>query len=139
MIRIDDEQLDYYAYRFVRLRLDRHGWTLARYLANPEAGEDQALEPEPLLPAQQAAALRLWQQQDTGVLPRQHAAPTHGPWIDPADIVDIGELLAGLRAEVEATEQMPRHNGAAIEPMRHHRKHPNHRNASANFNKRRGA
>ncbi|WIX34928.1 hypothetical protein QO259_09915 [Salinicola sp. JS01] len=133
MIRIDDEQLEYYADRFVLLRLNRHGVNLEQYLANVDRFERLALEPEPLLPAQQTAALRLWQQQDTGVLPRQHAAPTHGPWIDPADIVDIGELLAGLRAEVEATEQMPRQNGAAIEPMRHHR---HNRRNNGDFSKR---
>lgn len=130
MTRISDEQLDYYADRYIRLRLARHGYTLEQYLANPEAGERQALEPEPPLPAQHAAILRLWQQADTGVMPRQHADPTHGPWLDPADLIDVAELLAGWRDDSEA---LPQRNGTAIEPMRHHRKHRSHRNASANF------
>ena len=164
MTRYPDETLEYYADRFVLLGIARAGIKLDRYIANPRQcelmarfvklrldrlrvsfaqfqvdpelyEERAATECEPPLPKQQAAILRCWQQQDTGVMPRQHADPTHGPWLDEDDLTDIAELLAGWRDECEA---LPHRNGAAIEPMRHHRKHPRHRNASANF-KLRGA
>ncbi|OLO06850.1 hypothetical protein BTW08_15245 [Salinicola sp. MH3R3-1] len=159
MIRISDEQLDHYAdrfqllgiaragialdryianpercelmARFVRLRLDRLRVSFAQFCSDPELYEERAaVECEPPLASQQAAILRCWQQQDTGVMPRQHADPTHGPWLAEDDLTDIAELLAGWRDECEA---LPHRNGTAIEPMRHHRKHRSHRNASANF------
>lgn len=164
MNRISDEQLEYYADRFQLLGIARAGIQLDRYIANPAQSElmarfvklrlarlqvsftqfctdpdlyeeRAATEPEPPLASQQAAILRCWQQQDTGVMPRQHADPTHGPWLDPADLIDVAELLAGWRDD---SERLPRRNGALIEPMRHHRKHRSHRNAGANF-KLRGA
>ncbi|SFT74252.1 hypothetical protein [Halomonas saccharevitans] len=131
-----DETLDYYADRFVQLRLARHGITLPQYLANIERCERRALEAEPPLPAQQAVILRLWAEQDTGlamdttpsVRVEPHRSDDHQDW---------RELVARWRAEADAAERpvahLPRRNGAAIEPLRHHR-HP--RNGAADFARR---
>lgn len=113
-----DETLDYYADRFIALRLARHGINLAQYLANIERCERLALEPEPLLPQQQWAALKLWQQQDTGL-----GMPTSTELRD--DWQDWRDLLARWRGEAEALERdvahLPRRNGAIVEPLAHHR------------------
>ena len=58
-----DEHLNYYADAYVRQRLYAHGVGLETYInATPEQRADYdllALEPEPLLPAQQAVVLTL--------------------------------------------------------------------------------
>ncbi|WIX31217.1 hypothetical protein QO259_10255 [Salinicola sp. JS01] len=157
MTRIADEQLEYYADRFVLLGIARAGIQLDRYLANPARcelmarftylrldrlgvsftqfcaapdlfEERAAVECEPPLASQQAAILRLWQQQDTGVMPCQHAHPEKGPSLAPDDLLDIDELLAGFRDDIAAEERavagLPRqNNGAVVERMRH-RRHP---------------
>lgn len=134
-----DEALDYYADRFMALRLARHGITLPQYLASPEECELTALEPEPPLPAQNAVILSIWQQQDTGVMPRQHADPTHSQLFDADDLVDVNELLAGWRAEIDAEEQaiahLPQRNGAIIEPLAHHRHNRGAHRLSADFSR----
>jgi len=154
MTRYADETLEYYADRFVLLGIARAGIALDRYMANPQQCERMArfvalrldrlrvtfaqfctdpelyeeraaVECEPPLVSQHAAILRLWQQQDTGVMQRQHDDPTHGPWLAESDLVDIGELLAGWRDEAAAAERevahLPQRNGAPIEPLHHHR------------------
>jgi hypothetical protein len=125
-----DAHLEHYADRFIALRLARHGINLVQYLANIDRFERLALEPEPLLPAQQAAALKLWQQQDTG-LDAPSATASQEEW------QDWRELVAGWREETTAQERalahLPRRNGAIVEPLAHHR-YP--RSAACNFTRR---
>lgn len=58
-IRISDEELEYYGDRYVELRLKQQGVTFAQYLARPALYEPKALDPEPLLPAQQRVRAEL--------------------------------------------------------------------------------
>lgn len=130
-----DATLEHYADRFIALRLARHGVNLEQYLANPARFERLALEPEPPLPAQQAAALRLWWRWDTGLAP---AGASTAPTALPANYQDHRELLARWRdaeAQVERDiAHLPRRdNGHIVEPLRHHR-FP--RSGAANFTKR---
>lgn len=133
MTTYSDETLEQYADRFVQLRLSRHGVNLAQYLANPVQFERLALEPEPLLPAQQAAVLRIWQRWDTGIAEQPEAVQesTVPDW-------DWRDLLDRWRTETEQAERavarMQQRNGAYVEPLHHHRH--NARNRSANFAKR---
>ena len=133
MTTYSDETLEQYADRFVQLRLARHGVNLAQYLANPVQFERLALEPEPLLPAQQAAVLRIWQRWDTGLAeqPAAEHESTVPDW-------DWRDLLERWRTETEVAERavsrMQQRNGAYVEPLHHHRH--NARNRSANFAKR---
>ncbi|MCL7931725.1 hypothetical protein [Halomonas llamarensis] len=126
-----DAHLEHYADRFIALRLARHGVNLAQYLANVERFERLALEPEPLLPAQHAAALRLWQQQDTG-LAEQPATP-----LESTPDWDWRDLLDQWRDEVAQSEreldQLSQRNGAYVEPMRHHRHNRGMSRGNANF------
>ncbi|AXY41623.1 hypothetical protein [Halomonas sp. JS92-SW72] len=117
-----DATLEHYADRFIALRLARHGVNLEQYLANPARFERLALEPEPPLPAQQAAALRLWWAWDTGLAP---AGASTVPTALPANYQCWRELIAQWR-HAEATVErdiahLPRRNGAFIEPLHHHR------------------
>lgn len=129
-----DEILEYYADRFVLLRLARHGVSLEQYLANVDRFELLALCSEPLLPAQQAVVLRLWWTWDTGLTLR-------GDESEPAALLenyqDWRELLERWRAETEQAEaglaHLPQRNGVTVEPLHHHR-YP--RRTSAGFNKR---
>lgn len=124
-----DAYLEHYADRFVALRLARHGVNLAQYLANIERFERLALEPEPPLPAQQAAILRIWAQQDTGL-----DAPAQTPGVPEVDWQDWRELLARWQGEAEQLEgevaHLARRNGAYVKPLHHHR-YP--RNGAAKF------
>lgn len=119
MTLYSDAYLEHYADRFIALRLARRGVTLLQYLANIEQCERLALEPEPLLPAQQAAVLRLWQRWDTGL-----GAPA-SPAVAGADWQDWRELLARWQGEAEQLEgevaHLPRRNGAYVEPLHHQR------------------
>jgi len=117
-----DATIEHYADRFIALRLARHGISLEQYLAHPERCERLALEPEPLLAAQQAAALRLWWGWDTGLAP---AGASTAPTALPANYQCWRELIAQWR-DAEATVErdiahLPRRNGAIIEPLHHHR------------------
>ncbi|MCJ8285129.1 hypothetical protein [Halomonas sp.] len=139
MTTYPDETLEYYAERFIRLRLSRHGLSLAQYLANVEYGERLALNPEPPLPAQQGAILRLWAEQDTGLAAGSPSPSTRlePHWSD-AQLQDWRELLAHWRHEGHSAERevahLPQRNGAVIEPLRH-TCHPR-RPGAAFFNKR---
>lgn len=128
-----DETLDHYADRFIALRLWRHGVTLAQYLANIDRFERLALEPEPPLAAQHPAILKLWAQQDTGLIDR----PADSAQPEPIEPDAWRGLLAGLRADAEHAERavahLPQRNGQIVEPLHHHR-HP--RRAGAGFVKR---
>lgn len=132
-----DEHLEYYADRFIRLWIARHGVTLAQYLINPAQFERLALEPEPLLPAQQAAVLRFWQRWDTGLaaISEQHSDSDDieaqaGSW-------DWRDLIDQWRDEVAQSErdvcQLSQRNGAAFEPMRHHRHNRGMNRGTSNF------
>lgn len=103
------ETLDYYADRFVKLRLARHGWTLQQYLAHPAAGEEAALEPEPPLACQRDIARRILSEEEGAPIAEQH--------------------------ERELAALPTCNNGAAIEPMHHHRLHK--RGIGADFNRKR--
>ncbi|MCL7931714.1 hypothetical protein [Halomonas llamarensis] len=129
-----DAHLEHYADRFIALRLARHGVNLAQYLANVERFERLALEPEPLLPAQHAAALRLWQKQDTGLTQQ----PSEDNDIETqAAGWDWRDLLERWRAETEEAERalscMQQRNGAYVEPLHHHRHNRGMSRGNANF------
>ncbi|KGE77669.1 hypothetical protein [Halomonas salina] len=130
-----DAELEYYADRFMLLRLARYGINLEQYLANVLRYEMLALTNEPLLPAQQAAALRIWQRWDTGLGMGDQG---NTPAIERGELIDLDELQAQWRADAEKAQRplthLPRRNGAIIEPLHHHR-HPARSNA-ANFAKR---
>lgn len=131
-----DAYLEHHADRFIALRLARHGVNLAQYLANPAQCERLALEPEPLLPAQQAVVLRIWQRWDTG-LPATSAPDAS----DPAD--DAGEATFEMAAEYAVWEEfllelgnnkaIRQRNGAFVEPLRHHRHNRGMNRLTANF------
>lgn len=137
-----DATLEHYADRFIALRLARHGVNLEQYLANPARFERLALEPEPPLPAQQAAALRLWWRWDTGLAPHGHEEgaatlpagypPQHEDWQDWRELI---QQWRHVEAQVERDiAHLPRRdNGHIVEPLRHHR-FP--RSGAANFTKR---
>lgn len=95
---MDDPYLNHYADRYVALRLRAHGVTLDQYLAQPAVYEPLALEPEPLLPAQQAVAARLAAHLSAG---DEHDALTD-------------HLEAGLSAGTRLAD------GGLVEPLRHH-------------------
>tara|TARA_R110002167_G_scaffold7212_2_gene33986 strand:- start:1085 stop:1501 length:417 start_codon:yes stop_codon:yes gene_type:complete len=131
-----DAHLEHYADRFIALRMARHGVNLAQYLINPTQFERLALEPEPLLPAQAAAVLRIWQRWDTGLATGTERVTTNtetngNPW-------DWSDLLEQWREEVAQSErglrELSQRNGAYIERMRHHRHHG--RSRAAHFAKR---
>lgn len=141
MTTYSDAYLEYYADRFVQQRFSRLGITLAQYLANVEACEKlltqpRALAPEPLLPAQQKVALKLWQRWDTGLA--DESAEDDDMAIQ-AEAWSWRDLVDRWREEVaeaeRALERMSQRNGAFVEPMRHHRHHGRNR-AAANFSKR---
>lgn len=113
-----DAHLEHYADRFIALRIALHGVDLAQYLINPSQFEGLALEPEPLLPKQQKAALRIWQRWDTG-LAEQATAPEEKPFELPGEYSVWEDYLLGI-GNNKAIRQR---NGAYVEPMHHHR-HP---------------
>lgn len=128
-----DDYLEYYADRFVRLRLSRLGISLPQYLSNIEECEQllmkpEALAPEPLLPTQAAVALRLWWAWDTGLATATSEPADIEPYELPGEYAVWEEFLLGL-GNNKAIRQR---NGAFVEPMHHHR-HKNARNSNANF------
>ena len=131
-----DSELEYYADRFVRLRIARHGFNLAQYIANPVVIERLALEPEPLLPQQHATVLRIWHCWDTGLAAVSEAASECDDIDIQAAAWDWRDLLDRWREETaeaeRALDRMSQRNGAYVEPMRHHRHHGRNRTA-ANF------
>tara|TARA_R110001606_G_scaffold212691_2_gene360473 strand:- start:1392 stop:1835 length:444 start_codon:yes stop_codon:yes gene_type:complete len=133
-----DEHLEYYADRFIRLWIARHGVTLAQYLINPAQFERLALEPEPLLPAQEAAVLRIWQRWDTGLAAvAEDATDTSDDIEAQAAGWDWRDLIEQWRDEVAQSErevcQLSQRNGAAFEPMRHHRHNRGMNRGTSNF------
>ncbi|NVE91571.1 hypothetical protein [Vreelandella titanicae] len=132
-----DEHLEYYADRFIRLRIARHGVTLAQYLINPAQFERLALEPEPLLPAQQAAVLRFCQRWDTGLAAISEQQSGNDDIEAQATGWDWRDLIEQWRDEVAQSErevcQLSQRNGAAFEPMRHHRHNRGMNRGTANF------
>ncbi|SES24366.1 hypothetical protein SAMN04487958_110117 [Vreelandella subterranea] len=134
MTTYSDETLEQYADRFVQLRLARHGVNLAQYLANPVQFERLALEPEPLLPAQQAAVLRIWQRWDTGLAEQPVAAQESSV---PDWDWDWRDLLDRWHTETEQAERavarMQQRNGAYVEPLHHHRHNRGNARTTANF------
>jgi hypothetical protein len=130
-----DAHIEHYADRFIALRMARHGVNLAQYLINPHQFERLALEPEPLLPAQEAAVLRIWQRWDTGLAPvaeggTESSENQTAGW-------DWRDLLDQWREEVAQSErevcQLSQRNGAAFEPMRHHRHNRGMNRGTSNF------
>lgn len=91
---MDDAYLNHYADRYVAGRLRAHGVSLDQYLADPQRYEALALEPEPLLPAQQAVARRI---------AAEHA-----------------DLVAELEADLTDAARLA--GGALVEPLHHHRR-----------------
>ncbi len=129
-----DAHLEHYADRFIALRMARHGVNLAQYLINPAQFERLALEPEPLLPAQEAAVLRIWQRWDTGLAQQ----PSEDSDIEtPPAGWDWRDLIEQWRDEVAQSErevcQLSQRNGAAFEPMRHHRHNRGVSRSTSNF------
>ena len=129
-----DSELEYYADRFMRLRIFRHGINLAQYMANPVAYELLDLPVEPLLPTQQAAMLRIWQRWDTGLAAASETANEDDDIEIQAAAWDWRDLLDRWREETaeaeRALDRMSQRNGAYVEPMRHHRHHGRNRTAS---------
>lgn len=132
-----DEHLEYYADRFIRLWIARHGVTLAQYLINPAQFERLALEPEPLLPAQEAAVLRIWQRWDTGLATETEQSSDSDDIEAQATGWDWRDLIDQWRDEVAQSErevcQLSQRNGAAFEPMRHHRHNRGVSRSTSNF------
>ncbi|MGP9666273.1 hypothetical protein ACT3TY_16845 [Halomonas sp. AOP22-C1-8] len=125
-----DAHLEHYADRFIALRMARHGVNLAQYLINPAQFERLALEPEPLLPAQEAAVLRIWQRWDTGLeTAASEPATDEEPFELPGVYAVWEEFLLGL-GNNKAIRQR---NGAFIEPLNHHRHNRGMNRGSANF------
>lgn len=125
--------------RYDRLRLARHGMRFDEYLQDPAHGERVALTPEPLLPAQHAAVLRLWAEQDTGLgAPAVTSAASR-----PENYQDWRELLEEWREAAAAVERdiahLPRRNGAFVEPLHHHRHHARNAKAACFTPSKRGA
>lgn len=85
-----DEYLEHFGARYVEQRLKAHGVTFLQYLARPQAYEQLAMEPEPLLPRQQRVA---------------------------ALITDAEAQAARVEKPVD---HLPRRNGRIIEPLHHH-------------------
>lgn len=134
-----DAYLEHYANRFERLRMSRLGITLPQYLANVERCEQllmqpRALAPEPLLPAQQAAVLRIWQRWDTGLEQAEEASDDIEAQ---AAAWDWRDLLNQWRDEVAQSEremcELSQRNGAYVEPMRHHRHNRGNARCTSNF------
>jgi hypothetical protein len=130
-----DAHIEHYADRFIALRMARHGVNLAQYLINPHQFERLALEPEPLLPAQEAAVLRIWQRWDTGLAPVAEGGPEASE--NQAAGWDWRDLLDQWRDEVAQSErelcQLSQRNGVAFEPMRHHRHNRGMNRGTSNF------
>lgn len=57
-MNLPDVLIDYYAHSYIAQRIGHHGVTFEQYLTDPERYDALALQPEPLLPAQQAVAER---------------------------------------------------------------------------------
>ncbi|MDW0361027.1 hypothetical protein Q8G38_17060 [Halomonas venusta] len=134
-----DDYLEYYADRYVALYLKGHGITLQQYLAAPDRYEHLAFAPLPLLPAQHNVVLRLWHGWDTG-LTEQTEAASEGNDIETQTIAwDWSDLLDQWRDEVAQSErelcQMSQRNGAAFEPMRHHRHNRGNARCTSNFSR----
>lgn len=129
-----DAIIEHYADRFIALRIARHGVNLAQYLINPAQFERLALEPEPLLPKQQAVVLRLWQHWDTGLA--QQPSEKNDIETQTADW-DWRDQLDQWREEVAQSErevcQLSQRNGAYVEPMRHHRHNRGNARTTSNF------
>lgn len=125
-----NEVLEYYADRFINLRIARHGFNLAQYLANPVQFERLALEPEPLLPAQQAAVLKIWHAWDTGLATVPE--PDEEPFELPGEYAVWEEFLL----EIGNNKAIRQRNGAFVEPLRHHRHNRGMSRQTANFERR---
>lgn len=59
MTTLSDALLDHHAENYLARRIGAHGITFEQYLIDPERHDALALQPEPLLPAQQEVAQRL--------------------------------------------------------------------------------
>lgn len=60
-MNLSDALLDHHAENYLAQRISAHGITFEQYLTDPARYDALALQPEPLLPAQQAVAQRLEQ------------------------------------------------------------------------------
>ncbi|WP_372373212.1 hypothetical protein ACDI10_16195 [Vreelandella venusta] len=125
-----DATIEHHADRFIALRLARHGVNLAQYLANPVQFERLALEPEPLLPAQQAAVLKIWHAWDTGLATVPE--PDEEPFELPGEYAVWEEFLL----EIGNNKAIRQRNGAFVEPLRHHRHNRGMSRQTANFERR---
>ncbi|MGP5324961.1 hypothetical protein [Vreelandella titanicae] len=138
-----DEHLEYYADRFVQQRFSwRLGITLPHYLANVERCEQLLMQPcglapEPLLPAQQKAMLKIWQRWDTGLAAETEQSSDSDDIEAQATSWDWRDLIEQWRDEVAQSErevcQLSQRNGAAFEPMRHHRHNRGVSRSTSNF------
>lgn len=130
MTTYTDAYLEFYANRYVALYLRGHGITLQQYLAAPDRYEHLAFAPLPLLPAQHNVVLRLWHAWDTGLT--EHAEEESDDIEAQTSAWDWRDLLDQWREEVDFERElahMSQRNGAAFEPMRHHRLHARNRNS----------
>jgi len=125
-----DAHLEHYADRFIALRMARHGVNLAQYLINPAQFERLALEPEPLLPAQEAAVLRIWQRWDTGLADADIQPEGKAESAElPPEYAVWEEFLLG----VGNNKVIRQRNGAFIEPLHHHRHNRGMNRGTSNF------
>ncbi|MGP9798183.1 hypothetical protein ACT3UJ_12590 [Halomonas sp. 86] len=129
MTTYTDEYLEHYAARYVAMYLKGHGITLQQYLAAPERYEHLAFEPFPLLPAQHAAVLPLWQRWDTGLTAATETVPDEEPFELPPEYAVWEEWMLGLGN----SKALRQRNGALIEPLHHHRHNRGASRATANF------
>ncbi len=117
MANYSDEYLNHFADQYSAARLHAHGVSLDAYLADPHRYDALALEPEPLLPAQQAVAQRI------AAVRATHASPQPTPGVD--------ALTARLEADI-GTARLA--DGALVEPLHHHRK-PQHPGGRRRFHR----
>lgn len=111
-----------WAARYESARLHAHGVALQDYLFDPDRYEALTLEPEPLLPAQQAVAQRIAAQDATAV-GATHALSPPAPGID--------ALTARLEAGIGHARLA---DSGLVEPLHHHRM-PQHPGARRRFHR----
>ncbi len=139
MTTYSDEYLNFHADRYSAGRLHAHGITLDAYLADPARYDALALEPEPLLPTQQAVAQRIAAVGATHASPQPTVRATHAspqPTVgathaSPQPAPGVDALTARLEADIGDARLA---DSGLVEPLHHHRM-PQHPGARRRFHR----